>query len=120
MVLLTRMRLSAVDQQEGHAQISQAMINAHTAIGVVALGVWVYYLTSPTDLLGLVALAAWWVEVVNGVLILARWLPSGGRHAAESTDDSWAQGPSLSILGHVGLLLGVVFFTYSVLTGKIT
>jgi len=119
-VLLTRMRLSAVDQQAGHAQIPQATVNAHTITGVVALAVWVYYLTSPDDLLGLVALAAWWVEVIIGVLILARWLPSGGKHAAGSTDDSWAQGPSLSILGHVGLLLGVVFFTYCVLTGKIT
>jgi hypothetical protein len=117
-VLLTRMRLSA-DQQAGHAQIPMSIVNAHTVIGVVALGVWVYYLNSPSDLLGLGALCAWWVEAIIGVLILARWVPGGGGHAAPATDDSWAQGPSLSILGHVGLVLGVAFFTFCVVTGRI-
>jgi hypothetical protein len=118
-VLLTRMRLSAVDHQAGHAQIPKSILNAHTVMGVVALGVWVYYLNTPSDLIGLVALAAWWIEAFIGVLILARWMPGHGRHAAPATDDSWAQGPSLSILGHVGLVLGVAFFTYCVVTGRI-
>jgi hypothetical protein len=118
-VLLTRMRLSAASLQPGHAQIPSAILDSHTVLGVIALAVWIYYLTSPGDVLGLVALLVWWLEVVVGVLILARWLPGGGRHAADSTDDSWAQGPSLSILGHVGLLLGVAFFTFCVLTGKV-
>jgi hypothetical protein len=118
-VLLTRMRLSAVDQQAGHAQIPMSILNAHTVIGVVALAVWVYYLNSPSDLVGLGALTAWWVEAVVGVLILARWVPGGGRHAAPATDDSWAQGPSLSILGHVGMVLGVAFFTFCVVTGRV-
>jgi hypothetical protein len=117
-VLLTRMRLSA-EHQAGHAQLPMSVLNAHTVMGVVALGVWVYYLSSPSDLLGLGALAAWWIEAVIGVLILMRWLPGAGRHAAEATDDSWAQGPSLSILGHVGMVLGVGFFTYCVVAGKI-
>jgi hypothetical protein len=118
-VLLTRMRLSATSRQPGHAQIPSAILDSHTVLGVIALAVWIYYLTSPGDVLGLVALLVWWLEVVVGVLILARWLPGGGRHAADATDDSWAQGPSLSILGHVGLLLGVAFFTFCVLTGKV-
>lgn len=119
-VLLTRMRLSTAGRQPGHAQIPGTILNAHTVLGVAALAVWAYYLTEPTDTLGLVALVVWWVEVLVGVLILARWLPgAGGRHAADAVDDSWAQGPSLSILGHVGLLLGVAFFTYCVLAGKV-
>ena len=118
-VLLTRMRLSAVDQQAGHAQIPMFILNAHTVIGVVALAVWVYYLNSPSDIVGLGALTAWWAEALIGVLILARWMPGGGRHAAPATDDSWAQGPSLSILGHVGMVLGVAFFTFCVVTGRI-
>jgi hypothetical protein len=118
-VLLTRMRLSAVDHQAGHAQIPMSVLNAHTVVGVIALGVWGYYLNAPSDLLGLGALTAWWVEAVIGVLILARWLPGSGRHAADATDDSWAQGPSLSILGHVGMVLGVAFFTYCVVAGKV-
>lgn len=117
-VLLTRMRLSA-EEQAGHAQIPMSILNAHTVIGVLALAVWVYYLNSPSDLLGLGALSAWWVETLIGVLILARWVPGQGRHAAPATDDSWAQGPSLSILGHVGMVVGVAFFTFCVLTGRI-
>ncbi len=119
-VLLTRMRLSANARQSGHAQISAAVLNAHTVLGVAALAVWVYYLTSPSDFVGLVSIGLWWLEVVAGILILLRWVPGGGRHAAPSVDDSWATGPSLSILGHVGMLLGVAFFTYCVLTGKVT
>jgi len=118
-VLLTRMRLSAVDQQAGHAQIPKSILNAHTVVGVVALAAWVYYLNSPSEMLGLGALTAWWVEAFIGILILARWVPGGGRHARPATDDSWAQGPSLSILGHVGMVLGVAFFTYCVVTGKV-
>jgi hypothetical protein len=118
-ILLTRMRLSANARQSGHAQISGSILNAHMVLGVSALVVWVYYLTSPSDGLGLVALALWWLEVVMGILILLRWIPGGGKHAAPSVDDSWATGPSLSILGHVGMLLGVAFFTYCVLSGRV-
>lgn len=119
-ILLTRMRLSATRRQSGHAQVSGAILTMHAVIGVSALAVWIYYLTSPGDTLGIVSVALWWLEVILGILILLRWLPGGGRHAAPSVDDSWAQGPSLSILGHVGMLLGVTFITYCVLTGKIT
>jgi hypothetical protein len=118
-VLLTRMRLSATSRQPGYAQIPGSILNAHTVLGVLALAVWIFYLTSPGDPLGLLALAIWWLEVVVGILILARWLPGAGRHAAPPVDDSWAEGPSLSILGHVGLLCGVAFFTYCVFSGKI-
>ena len=119
-VLLTRMRLSATGRQPGHAQIPGTILNAHTVLGVAALAVWIFYLTSPSDVLGIVALVVWWFEVIVGILILARWLPGAGRHAAPAVDDSCAEGPYLSILGHVGLLLGVIFFTYCVLAGKIT
>ncbi len=118
-VLLTRMRLSANATQSGHAQIPPWVLNSHVVLGVIALVLWSTYLSSPHHLLGIVSLTAWWVEVAIGVLILARWLPGSGRHATAPTDDSWAQGPSLSILGHVGLLLGVAFFTYCAATGKI-
>ena len=118
-VLLTRMRLSATSRQSGHAQIPGTILNAHTVLGVAALAVWVCYLTSPSDVLGLFALVVWWCEVIVGILILARWLPGAGKHAAPVADDSWAEGPYLSILGHVGLLLGVIFFTYCVVAGKV-
>jgi hypothetical protein len=118
-VLLTRMRLSAEDQQAGHARIPSTVVNSHTVIGVAALATWCYYLTKPSDMVGLVALVLWWLLALLGVLILARWLPGAGRHAADAQDDTWAQGPSLSILGHIGMVVGVVVFTYSVVAGKI-
>jgi hypothetical protein len=117
-VLLTRMRLSA-ERQAGHAQIPGTVVNAHTVVGIAAIAVWVYYLSSPTDLLGVGSLGLWWLEALIGVLILARWLPGTGKHAADAVDDSWAQGPSLSILGHAGMVVGVGFFTFCVVAGRI-
>ena len=119
-VLLTRMRLSATGRQPGHAQIPGTILNAHTVLGVAALAIWIFYLTSPSGVLGVVALVLWWSEVIVGILILARWLPGAGKHAAPAVDDSWAEGPYLSILGHVGLLLGVMFFTFCVLADKVS
>lgn len=118
-VLLTRMRLSSEQAQSGHAVVPLAVVNAHTLIGVVALAVWIYYLTSPSGGIGALALVAWWLEVLLGILILARWFARPGKHAAHTTGDSWAEGPALSILGHVGMLLGIGFFTWVVLADKI-
>lgn len=118
-VLLTRVRMSSTASQAGHAQIPQPVIAAHTVVGVVALGTWVAYLTVAHRLLGYGGLVLWWIEVVLGVAILSRWLPGGGRHTADASDDSWGDGPGLSLLGHVGLLLGVCFFTWAVVTGQV-
>lgn len=118
-VLLTRLRLHANQEQAGHAQVSDGLINAHTVVGVLMLATGVLYLSWPSDLKGYLAVAVWWAEAVIGLLVLARWLPGGGRHAAPPKDDSWAQGPFLSILGHVGMVLGVAFFTFAVVSGRV-
>ena len=91
-VLLTRMRLSNERQQSGHAMVPLTIVNAHTLVGVVALGVWIYYLTSPDDLVGVIALGVWWVEVGIGMLILARWVSRPGKHAADATGDTLGAG----------------------------
>jgi hypothetical protein len=118
-VLLTRMRLSNEQAQAGHAVVPMSVVNAHTVIGVVALATWIFYLTSPRDLVATTALVAWWIEVAIGLLILGRWLARPSKHATAARSDTWAQGPSLSILGHVGMLLGISFFTWVVLAGKL-
>lgn len=118
-VLLTRMRLSSEQSQAGHALVPKSVVNAHTAVGVVALAVWIAYLSSPKGTLGAVALAVWWLEVLIGILILARWMSGSGKHATATTGDSWGEGPALSILGHVGMLLGIGFFTWVVLADKL-
>lgn len=120
-VLLTWMRMKASATRTGHAAIPQWIVTGHTLFGVLAIGVWSFYLTSPSSRLGLVSVALWWIEVLLGLLILMRWLPgsSGGSHAEDAQDDSWADGPALSILGHVGMFLGVGFFTFVVLTDRV-
>ena len=55
-----------------------------------------------------------------GLLILGRWMSRPGKHAADTTGDSWAQGPALSILGHVGMLLGISFFTWVVIADRLS
>ena len=119
-VLLTRMRLANEESQSGHALVPRTVVNAHTLVGVIALGVWIYYLTEPDGVAGLVALALWWIEVGVGLLILARWVSRPSKHAAETSGDSWGQGPGLSVLGHIGMLLGICFFTWVVLADKIS
>ena len=118
-VLLTRMRLSSEQSQAGHALVPKSVVNAHTVVGVVALAVWIAYLSSPGGTLGAVALVVWWIEVLIGILILTRWMSGSGRHATATRGDSWGEGPALSILGHVGMLLGVGFFTWVVLADKL-
>jgi hypothetical protein len=59
------------------------------------------------------------VVTVAGLLILVRWLPSHGKHASDGSHDSWSDGPGLSVLAHVGMLVGVVIFTVAYLIPKV-
>ena len=85
---------------------------------MAALVVWLVFLVSPEDsptggaAVGIVGLGLWWVTTLVGLMILVRWLPSRGRHATEARQDSWSDGPGLSVLAHVGLLVGVLVFTW--------
>ena len=55
----------------------------------------------------------------RGLLILVRWLPSQGKHAPEAVRDTLvATGPGLSVLAHVGMLVGVIVFTCAYLTAR--
>ena len=112
-VVLTRVRLSQA-RAAGQHQVGMGTVNAHTACGVVALVVWVLFLVTGNDmsLVGIIGLFFYWLTALLGLLILLRWMPSRGRHASDSTDDTWSEGPGLSILAHVGMLVGVVVFTW--------
>ena len=48
-----------------------------------------------------------------------RWLPSRGKHAPTATEDTWSEGPGLSVLAHVGMLVGVCVFTWAYLTSAV-
>lgn len=118
-VLITRTRLHATEAQSGVSDVPDGVVNAHTLAGVLAIGMWAWTLVGAPTWAGWVALLGWWTVTVLGLVILARWLPARGSHATDATDDAVAQGPGLSILGHVGTLLGVAFFTWIFFADKI-
>ena len=97
----------------------------HFGSGIVALVLWLGVLLAPEDhvlggpLVGILAIAAWWLTAVCGLLILMRWLPAKGRHAPEASGDSWSDGPGLSLLAHLGMVVGVLVFTYAYLTAAV-
>ena len=123
-VVLTRVRMGK-GQGAGHAYVGTLLLNFHTGAGILALVSWVLFLVSGDSsvfgdsVMGIVALAFWWIVTVCGLLMLVRWLPSGGRHASEGFQDSWSEGPGLSILAHVGMLVGVCIFTWAYLTSAV-
>lgn len=124
-VVLTRLRLSK-PTVAGRLDVGRRLLGVHTVAGGLALVGWVLYLAGaealgegPAGIVGIVALGFWWVTVTAGLLILARWLPSRGRHAAPAREDSWSNGPWLSVLAHVGLLAGVLVFTWGYLVSAV-
>jgi len=125
-VVLTRLRLGRGEGGAGRADVGRTTLNVHTTAGVLAVIAWVAFLFGGEQLgddrsamLGIAALSLWWIVVVAGLLILVRWMPTHGKHAATGTQDSWSDGPGLSILAHVGMLVGVCVFTYAYLTSAV-
>lgn len=124
-VVLTRVRLAASEEAAGNARVGDGLLLVHTVAGLLAILVWVVFLAVPEDVLsardvvGISALALWWITVIAGLLVLSRWLPSHGRHVTTTASDSWSEGPGLSILAHVGMLVGVGVFTWAYLTAVV-
>ena len=115
-VVLTRIRLSSQDHRPaGRMDFSRAVLNMHTITGVIALVLWVPGLYLGIQPLLLAGVAGWWLVTIAGLLLLARWLPTHGRHAEEAVTDEWTEGPWLSMLAHLGMLGGALYFTWVVL-----
>lgn len=118
-VVLTRLRLGKQTGGAGRVNVGAGLLNLHTVSGVLALVVWVAYLLASDgtpvggEVTGIIGLALWWIVTIAGLLILVRWIPSRGRHAVAAQEDTWSEGPGLSILAHVGMLVGVLVFTYA-------
>ena len=123
-IVLTRLRMSR-DDAAGRFTISRRVTGAHFVFGTIALVMWVGILLAPADsvldgpLVGIVAVAAWWITALCGLLILMRWLPAKGRHVPEASGDGWSDGPGLSLLAHLGMVVGVLVFTYAYLTAAV-
>ena len=105
-VVLTRLRLRN-EEGAGRHKVGTGLLNLHTLFGT--------WRCSPgsrswccaedaswSGLLGIVALGCWWVTVLAGLMLLVRWIPSRGRHASDAIEDTWSEGPGLSVLAHVG------------------
>lgn len=124
-VVLTHVRLAGDRAGAGNFRMGRGLVNAHTVAGVIALVVWVTFLvadektTAGGSLVGIVALLFWWVTALLGLLLLMRWLPARGKHADSRAEDTWSEGPGLSLLAHVGLLIGVCVFTAAYLTSAV-
>lgn len=119
-VVLTRVRLSREDgDAAGRISIPKNVLNLHTIAGVPALVLWVAFLITGTDLLGTIGLLLWWVTALAGLLVLARWVPAKGKHSSAPATDSWGEGPGLSVLAHVGLVVGVLIWTTFLVLDKI-
>jgi len=115
-VVLTRLRMRG-GQGAGRFHVGNRLLDVHTVAGALAVITWTVFLVLPENApsrssVGIVGLGFFWVVTVAGLLILVRWLPSHGRHASEGKHDRWSDGPGLSVLAHVGMLVGVIVFTF--------
>jgi hypothetical protein len=112
-VVLTRLRLSQA-RAAGRQQVGMGTVNLHSSLGTAAIVLWVFFLVTghQQSLVGVIGLFCYWLTTLLGLLILLRGLPTRGRHAADDTDDRWSRGPGLSILAHLGMLVGVLVFTW--------
>jgi hypothetical protein len=46
-------------------------------------------------------------------------MPSHSRHGAGKAADAWGSGAGLSLLGHLGMLVGVCYFTFVTITERL-
>ncbi len=121
-VLLTRVRMGGRrSDAAGRLDVPRTLVNLHTFFGVPALALWGSFLLvdEVRAVVGYAGLVCWWVTTVAGLLLLVRWVPAHGRHAAGPASDSWGEGPGLSLLGHVGLLVGSLVWTWFLVSGKV-
>jgi hypothetical protein len=123
-VLLTRVRLGGtVVDGTGHGAgrhgYSAVLLRLHTSVGVITLIGWVVALVTGFRELALIVLAGWWLLTLLGLLLLARWLPSHAKHSEGTQTDAWGSGAGLSVLGHVGMLVGVCYFTFITWTDRL-
>jgi hypothetical protein len=119
-VVLTRLRMRG-GKGAARVYVGRMLLNLHTIAGTAALVVWTAFLIAPEDsflgsaMAGIIGLGLWWLTTVAGLLLLVRWMPTHGKHASEGAHDSWSEGPGLSVLAHVGMLVGVSVFTWAYL-----
>ncbi|MEO5653355.1 MAG: hypothetical protein ABIN79_00650 [Marmoricola sp.] len=121
LVVLTRLRLGKSSAPgAGRVDLPMSLVNLHSVVGGIAIAVWgTYLLTDVSRVVGVVGLALWWVTTGVGLMVLARWLPARGRHASSGATDGWTEGPWLSMVAHLGALVGAITWTTFLVRGSI-
>jgi hypothetical protein len=122
LVVLTRRRLAKADEPgAGRLDIPITVVNLHTILGGLAIVLFGSYLLFGLDwVVGFLGLVLWWGTTIVGLLILMRWLPAKGKHAAEGATDEWTEGPWLSMVGHLGALVGAIVWSAFFLMGELS
>ena len=116
-IVLTRLRLGTSRVVPVADDVGRAALDVHTIAGVLALVAWLVFLFGEDQLRTTVPRSS----------ASSRWplVDRGGRRTADpgpvaahprqargdATQDSWSEGPGLSVLAHVGMLVGVSVFT---------
>ena len=121
LVVLTRLRLAKRNEPgAGRLDIPLTVVNAHSVLGALGILVWGAYLFFEIDwVVGFLGLLLWWATTAVGLLILMRWLPAKGKHASDGAKDEWTEGPWLSMVGHLGALVGAIVWTAFFVLDKI-
>lgn len=116
-VLATPLRLHRESGRSG-IRIGRTVSRIHTVAGLVGVAAWAALVQWGEDvvlgdaLMGVIALAGFWVTTFSGLLIMLRWLPTPGDHDRCSWRDRFT-GPIPSVVGHLAVLAITVYFCWA-------
>lgn len=104
-----------------HGQVPRLLLGLHTGLGAVGAVLWLAFLVLRGDhaLLGVLGLGCWWVVSIVGLLLMSRWLPSGGARGKRAAKQAHVGRPWLSILGHLGVFVAAIWFTLAYVTSRV-
>ncbi len=126
-VVLTRLRLRRDARGAGRSEIARGPVAVHTIAGALALVTLDDVPRSPVTRSARTRSAwsasprscCWWIVVVAGLLILAALAARPRAPRLAGRGRSLVEGPGCPLLGHVGMLGGVVVFTYAYLVNAV-
>ena len=101
--------------------VPRLLLGLHTGLGAVGAALWLLFLVLPGEhaLVGVLGLGCWWVVSIVGLLLLSRWMPSRGTRGKRAAPQARVGAPWLSILGHVGVFVAAMWFTYAYVTSRV-
>ena len=110
-VVLTRLRLVQGRAARAAPGRAWARSTLHTACGVSRWSLWVVFLVTGDDNVagsGSSRSFFYWLTAFAGLLILCAGCPAAASTRRAPPTTRWSEGPGLSVLAHVGMLVGVL------------